>query len=314
MAGETTDKYFGPEQEQAVVKFAEYCHANGRSGLISLSGGEPLLNLDDVLNLANMCRRLRLQLSMTTNGTLVTEETAASLRERGPDHITVSIDSADHEIHDYIRGRSGTLEKAANALRLLSIRPRDRLKYRPMIVNAQSILMKRTVPGLYKTIELARSCGAQSFFFQPLMPTFDRHGDSDPFYEQERFSTDEERKQAFDTVTNTLIWASKNFPHFVGHTNQDIQALFAYLMGIKPDVPVCNSHEKNVILSKTGEVELCFHMKEKITDGQPLPGNLFTDNLQSIMTSEFAANTVEKMSKCQESCGLLGCHRRTLID
>jgi hypothetical protein len=55
-------------------------------------------------------------------------------------------------------------------------------------------------------------------------------------------------------------------------------------------------------------------MKEKITDGQPLPGNLFTDNLQSIMTSEFAANTVEKMSKCQESCGLLGCHRRTLID
>lgn len=312
MSNASTDKYFGPEQEQAVVKFAEYCQINGRNGLISISGGEPLLNLDAVLNLASMCRKLRLQLSMTTNGTLVTEEVATALREHGPDHITVSIDSADPEIHDYIRGRPGTLEKAVNALRLLSVR--DQLTRRSMIVNAQSILMKRTVPDLYKTIELAKLHGARFFYFQPLMPTFDCHSDTDQFYEQERFSTDEERKQAVDDITSILDLASKNMPHFVGHAQQDIQALFAYLMGDKLETSICNSHEKNVILSKTGEVELCFFMKDKITNGQRLPGNLFTDSLQSILTSEFAKSAAEKMSKCQESCGLLGCHRKTRRD
>lgn len=80
---------------------------------IRFGGGEPLMwpGLFDVLG---ECRRLGVPVSMTTNGTLLTDEKAVRLGDAGLRSLTVSIDGTE-EYHEFLRGR-GTFEAARRGL------------------------------------------------------------------------------------------------------------------------------------------------------------------------------------------------------
>ncbi|MCR5161187.1 MAG: radical SAM protein [Lachnospiraceae bacterium] len=84
---------------------------NGRSlhGQISLTGGEPLLH-PAFFDLAEEIRRAGLSFSVLTNGTLLTEETAARLARLGPVFVQVSLDGL-RKNHEAIRGK-GSFDRA----------------------------------------------------------------------------------------------------------------------------------------------------------------------------------------------------------
>lgn len=90
-----------------------------RMGAVNFSfqGGEPLLikGLDDIVR---ACRPQRNLISVTTNGTLIDEESIARLRGLGVDILTVSLDSSIPEEHDRFRGAPGTFEKTMKAIKL----------------------------------------------------------------------------------------------------------------------------------------------------------------------------------------------------
>ena len=83
---------------------------------LTINGGEPLLNplLPEALALA---RARRMRVNLMTNATLVTEETAAMLKERGVAVVAVSLDFFE-EAHDAIRG-PGAFTKAVKGIKLL---------------------------------------------------------------------------------------------------------------------------------------------------------------------------------------------------
>jgi radical SAM protein with 4Fe4S-binding SPASM domain len=83
---------------------------------LTINGGEPLLNplLPEALSQA---RARRMRVNLMTNATLVTEETAALLKESGVALVAVSLDFFE-ETHDAIRGR-GAFAKAVNGIKLL---------------------------------------------------------------------------------------------------------------------------------------------------------------------------------------------------
>ncbi|MEI7481443.1 MAG: radical SAM protein [Elusimicrobiota bacterium] len=83
---------------------------------LTINGGEPLLNplLPEALSQARV-RQMRVNLM--TNATLVTEETAAMLKESGVAVVAVSLDFFEG-IHDAIRGR-GAFIRAVNGIKLL---------------------------------------------------------------------------------------------------------------------------------------------------------------------------------------------------
>lgn len=84
----------------------------------SFGGGEPLIH-PHLLELARYASGRGLQVSMNTNGYLVTEEVARRLKEAGFASVGVSIDAHQAALHDAFRDRPGSFVRAVRALDLL---------------------------------------------------------------------------------------------------------------------------------------------------------------------------------------------------
>jgi len=90
-------------------------------GLVSakLTGGEPMVH-PQFLEIVDMLTSEGLNLSMETNGTLLTADTARYLKEKtNMGFISVSIDGADAETHDLFRGVPGAFDDALRGLDFL---------------------------------------------------------------------------------------------------------------------------------------------------------------------------------------------------
>lgn len=88
---------------------------------VALTGGEPLL-YPGFFDLGRAITALGFPWGMVTNGYAWSPEKVEAARRAGMKTITVSLDGPP-EIHDWLRGRPGSYERAANALRLLTAAP-----------------------------------------------------------------------------------------------------------------------------------------------------------------------------------------------
>jgi len=80
-----------------------------------ISGGEPLLRRD-VFDLADYARSLGLRCTLSTNGTLITEEIARRIRRAGFTYVGISLDGVG-EVNDRFRGVEGAFDAALRGFR-----------------------------------------------------------------------------------------------------------------------------------------------------------------------------------------------------
>lgn len=83
--------------------------------VVLFSGGEPLLR-KDLLELARRATALGMRAVISTNGTLIDEAKARSLREVGLSYVGVSLDGLG-EVNDGFRGVAGAFERALTGIR-----------------------------------------------------------------------------------------------------------------------------------------------------------------------------------------------------
>ena len=83
--------------------------------VILFSGGEPLLR-PDLFDLAARATALGMRAVISTNGTLITEQTAGRLREIGLSYVGVSIDGS-RSVNDRFRGSDGAFDNAIRGIR-----------------------------------------------------------------------------------------------------------------------------------------------------------------------------------------------------
>jgi radical SAM protein with 4Fe4S-binding SPASM domain len=72
---------------------------------LAFSGGEPLMR-SDFFNVAKQAADRGIYVSLATNGTMVTEQTAEKLKASGVRYVEVSLDGATPQTHDTFRGAS----------------------------------------------------------------------------------------------------------------------------------------------------------------------------------------------------------------
>ncbi len=82
--------------------------------VLLFSGGEPLLR-EDLFELAEYAVKKGIPCSLSTNGTLITEEVAEKLKEAGFSYVGVSIDGLK-ETNDRFRGVNGAFDRAFEGL------------------------------------------------------------------------------------------------------------------------------------------------------------------------------------------------------
>ena len=89
--------------------------AIGEFRMLALGGGEPLLR-PDIFELVAYARSLGLEISIATNGTLLTPEMAREFKKMGVANIAVGLNANDEFIHEQITRVPGSFEKSERAV------------------------------------------------------------------------------------------------------------------------------------------------------------------------------------------------------
>lgn len=129
---------------------------------VKLTGGEPLLH-PHIQDLLDIVRKEDLGLTVETNGVLCTAELAQALKSCRNPFISVSLDGADVETHEWMRGVSGSFEAALQGIRnLVSV------GFRPQVIMS---IVRRNKDQMETVVRLAESLGAGSVKFNLVQPT-----------------------------------------------------------------------------------------------------------------------------------------------
>ena len=82
--------------------------------ILILSGGEPLVR-EDFLDVVRSAVKHGLRVAVATNGTLVDDEMARTLKEEGVSRVSLSLDGVDAARHDAMRGLDGAYDMLLDA-------------------------------------------------------------------------------------------------------------------------------------------------------------------------------------------------------
>jgi AdoMet-dependent heme synthase len=92
--------------------------ADAGTRMVILSGGEALMR-DDIFDLAGYGSSLGLRMTLATNGSLITGDTALDMKKAGIARVSVSLDGVTPEMHDRFRGRGGAFDLAIEGIETL---------------------------------------------------------------------------------------------------------------------------------------------------------------------------------------------------
>jgi len=142
---------------QDIVRQAK---ALGLSG-VKLTGGEPLMH-PDILRILRFIRQEDLALTIESNGVLCTPELAREIALGKSSFISISLDGADAETNEWIRGVPGSFNAAVQGIKTLV-----EAGVRPQIILT---IMKKNRHQVEDIIRLAESLGAGSVKYNVMMP------------------------------------------------------------------------------------------------------------------------------------------------
>lgn len=160
-------KYQSAENAWPSLDFDLFRHIVGQAkplGLkgVKLTGGEPLLH-PEISRILEYLRSEELGVTIESNGVLCTPEIADEIAKSKNPFISVSLDGADAETHEWVRGVAGSFEGALNGIRNLV-----EAGLKPQIIMS---LMRRNREQMGAVVRLAESLGTGSVKFNIVQPT-----------------------------------------------------------------------------------------------------------------------------------------------
>lgn len=263
---------------------------------VEFSGGEPLVKRG-LLDLLKFCRQNGIQFGITTNGLALNERFVQEYVACHPFNINISVDAAVAEVHDYLRGVPGSLEKIERGIRLLSQESKSQGIHFPIIV--KPTVNAKNLHLLPELVTWAQDVGATAVNFQP-MDRWTTETNEELWIEKEQFPQlqavvdrlKEMKKQGAPILTSDLLldlWAA----HF-----RDEKA--------PPEALPCLVGLRNVFIRPNGDVEVCWTF--------PPIGNVRTQSMKEIWRSPEARKIRKASVACQQLCLFTCLSHKTIMD
>ena len=160
------------DQELPPERFVELIREGVRLGarrIELVGGGEPTLNQKAAMT---YFREIKAQEGvygdLVTNGTRFTEEMIREMVELKWDRIMFSVDGANADTHDYVRGKKGAFDKTITAIERFTHWKRVLGADRPLL-GMVPVLTNRNHTQFSDYLELARRLGVYHVGFKPLV-------------------------------------------------------------------------------------------------------------------------------------------------
>lgn len=138
------------DTEQAFALIDDIAETFGDNVRVTLGGGEPLVR-KDLFEIVAYGKERGVSLVLASNGIMLTEDTAARLKDAGIDEVIIAIDGMQ-QTHDTIRG-NGVFEKAVAGVRAC--------KAAGMSVVIDPCIMKQNEGETAKILDLSEELGAR---------------------------------------------------------------------------------------------------------------------------------------------------------
>ena len=158
---QTEDRTYPALELDLFRSIIEQAKPMGLTG-VKLTGGEPLLH-PQIHEILEVIRAEGLRLTVETNGVLCTPELARKICACKNPFVSVSLDGADAETHEWMRGVAGCFDRTLEGIRNLIA-----AGIKPQIIMA---LMRRNKDQMEAVARLAESLGAGSVKFSIVMPS-----------------------------------------------------------------------------------------------------------------------------------------------
>lgn len=241
---------------------------------INLVDGEPLLR-KDVVDIIKCAKQKDFTVGISTNGFLIDEDLAVSLKDSGIDHIHVSLDSPD-DLHDELRGVKGAFSKVDRALDLL--KAEDGRKF---YLGTNTVITAQNLSKLEAIAEYAAQKGLNGFSLQPFLKAQVRNTTSLTFFEirPEQVGQLREKIEGIIIKYGHLL---RNSPFFLKH-------IMTYFKDSHTEKFPCLAGYLMINVFANGEVSPCYFL--------PRTGNLRQKSLKKVLHSGEYLHLLKRVSE-----------------
>lgn len=287
------------EERRTVVRHIGGWHPDIR---IVLAGGEPFVRRPMLYEVATTCHAAGVYTTISTNGTLVSEEDVERLPTSGIRCVVVSVDSDEADVHDRIRGIPRTYDRAVRTIRRL-VDARDRAN-NGFSVLTSTIVGRHNLGRVREMVELFESLGVDTTLFQPIQPVFARQVQSKWWADSPLFPEDSSliNKGIDDLIA--LRGAGRRLFQTIEQF-EDMRFYFNHPGNLAPGH--CAAMDRHMMVDMLGNVRLCFNM-DRI--GLAPVGHIRQRTLRSIWEDATTESVRGQMRACREGCGSMVCHAR----
>jgi len=257
---------------------------------INISGGEPFLK-EDIFDFIRLCVEAGFITSVTSNGYLIDEFIARKIRATGLHKLSISIDSTDEAVHDFLRGVEGSCRRAVEALgTVYGICENIQL-------GVQTIIQEKNLDNLVTLARWVQQDERIKYLnFMAIMQPHFENRDKEWFKGQENKILWPQDVFKAHSVIEELIKLKENGK--IANSVYQLKAFKVYFEDPYRALQVrgCSIGSQSINLDPKGNVYLC-HSLEPI-------GNIKNEAISDIWGSEKAKQVRHKMGICKENCEL----------
>ncbi len=139
--------------------------------ILILTGGDPLMR-KDLWDIIDYAKSLGLRIALAPSVTpLLNDDIIKEIKKSGISSVSISLDSPDPEVHDYIRGLKGTWHRTINVVKKMI---KEGIK-----VQINTVVMRSTVYGLARMVKLLKEIGVDTWEVFYLVPVGRANFDED---------------------------------------------------------------------------------------------------------------------------------------
>lgn len=258
---------------------------------VSFYGGEPFLEKEELLRLANYCKENKINCLTNSNGYLIDEETAKQVAKSGL-KVYISLDSTYPRLHNELRGKKDCYKRAVKAIDNL-------IKYcRNEKVEILSLLHKKNINELDKLIDFAKKKGIK-ISFQPIMCEGWIPEPDSLRLKEEYFPNDKKSIEKATLVLLKNLNDDRSSLDKCAITKERVSSYKKYFLTGNPGIK-CN-FDGSLIIDCFGNVKICFFSK-------PI-GNIRYNTLKEIWNSKKARDMRKRLKSCRRNCSILLCQK-----
>lgn len=248
---------------------------------VIFTGGETLL-FPHIYELIKLCKNERLKVGILTNGVLLNKTNCKKLVNNKVDSISISLDSLNSSMNNYLRGKTKMVIKGIKEL--IKANKKNRIK-----IEVSQTITKKNILSLHSMVDFC----VKNKIFLWLDPV--EVNKNLPYLKD--ISLDECSTEELQLIKKEMdYWVeSMKIKSLKEYTNDCL----SLIRGKRPEKISCPMGSTNFVLDIDGTIYPCFLRKDLDL------GSIYNDKLKTILRSKKLTNNLLQLQ--QAKCVSLGC-------